>query len=177
MTTPTPRLTEKQRTQIDSLLEVMRSPASLTERLDHIAPSLDLELEVSATAFGCYILDLLDERTALVEQLAQAKAALDSSQAGLGGVCIALGLHPAAQARDDRGLLASAPIFDFCTALVARAEQAEKDRDALAAEVRAWRAFDEECKSRRGIIHAVHPTDISRATDASCALSRSREQA
>lgn len=84
--------------------------------------------------------------------------------------------------RDDVHVLAPDRILDLRDQLrdtTARAEQLEKDRDALAAEVRAWRAFDAACGVRDRIAYTaalrpVHPIDTMKATDASGALQRAK---
>ena len=66
---------------------------------------------------------------------------------------------------------------DENAALRARAEQAERDRAVLAAEVKAWRRFDNQCSVRDQIVYTAdsrptHPADTMKATDSSGALTR-----
>lgn len=68
-------------------------------------------------------------------------------------------------------------LLDENAALRARAEQDERDRAVLAAEVKAWRRFDNQCSVRDQIVYTAdsrptHPADTMKATDSSGALTR-----
>ena len=61
--------------------------------------------------------------------------------------------------------------------LLDRVQQLESDMALLAAEVQAWRRFDNQCSVRDQIVYTAdsrptHPADTMKATDSSGALTR-----